>query len=205
MMTITDWIQAISMVILVVVTGIYAWRTHVLSKATEKQAEASVKMAKHMRKQTETLRETVSMSVRPSVSIEVLNISGGLNYPFEPPDGLYVELQNTGKGPARNLVLTCEAQDKKVEYSKIELPSLNVGDKRQFSIHKTTAISDDGVRVAYVILEALYNDELEKAGYTTLQIDRDEGEWKPGEITSGSKFGSASLFGSGSLFGGEDD
>ena len=44
-MTITDWIQAISMLILVVVTGIYAWRTHIMSKATKQQADASVRMA----------------------------------------------------------------------------------------------------------------------------------------------------------------
>lgn len=51
-MTITDWIQAISMLILVVVTVIYAWRTHVISKATREQADASIKMAKEMREQT---------------------------------------------------------------------------------------------------------------------------------------------------------
>jgi hypothetical protein len=44
-MTITDWIQAVSMVLLAVVTGIYAWRTHVMSKAAREQANASVKMA----------------------------------------------------------------------------------------------------------------------------------------------------------------
>ncbi len=38
-MTVTDWIQAISMLILVVVTVIYAWRTHVISKATREQAK----------------------------------------------------------------------------------------------------------------------------------------------------------------------
>ncbi len=48
-MTTTDWIQAIAMVVLVVITGIYVWRTHVISKASEKQAEASVKMAEEMR------------------------------------------------------------------------------------------------------------------------------------------------------------
>jgi hypothetical protein len=207
-----DTAQAIQITIsfvLVLVTTIYVKRTTDIAQATKGQADASVEMAKHVRKQTETLRETLSMTVRPFVSIEVLNVSRGHSYPFEPPDGLYVELQNTGKGPARNLVLTCEAQEKKVEYSRIELPSLNVGDKRQFSISKTTAISGDGVRVAYVILEAQYNDEFEKAGYTTLQIDRDENEWKPGEVKSGTSWG---LFGppgdspfwhGSNLFGGE--
>ena len=169
-----DWVQIMLTFGLVLATIQYA-----ISAA--KQADASVKMAEQMRKQTETLRETVSMSVHPSVSIEVLKISGGDNYPFEPPAELYIELQNTGKGSARNLVVTCESQGKKVEYSKIELPSLNVGDKPRFSIHRTTPISGDELRVAYVLLKALYNDELGEIWSTTLQIDRD-GKWKAGEI-----------------------
>jgi hypothetical protein len=48
-MTITDWIQAISTFVLVGVTAFYAWKTYSLSKATEKQATASVKMAEEMR------------------------------------------------------------------------------------------------------------------------------------------------------------
>lgn len=50
-MTITDWIQAISMVVLAIITGIYAWRTHVMSKAAREQADASMTMAEQMRKQ----------------------------------------------------------------------------------------------------------------------------------------------------------
>jgi len=42
-------IQAIATVILVVVTAIYAWRTHVIAKATMKQADASMRMAEEMR------------------------------------------------------------------------------------------------------------------------------------------------------------
>jgi hypothetical protein len=49
-MTVTDWIQAISTLILVAITGIYAWRTHVISEATKQQADASMKMAEAMEK-----------------------------------------------------------------------------------------------------------------------------------------------------------
>jgi len=188
-MTISDLIQIILMGVLVIITGIYAWRTFAISNATKKQADASVKMAKQMRKQTETLRETVSMSIRPSVSIEVINVKGSDRYPFEPPTELYIELQNTGKGPARNLVVTCESQDKKVDYSKKELPSLNVGDKPRFSIHRTTPISGDELRVAYVKLKTVYNDILEETWITTLLIEKDGKDWKPGEITSKRRFG----------------
>jgi len=50
-MTASDVIQIVLMGLLVVVTGIYAWRTFAISNATKKQAEASVKMAEEMREQ----------------------------------------------------------------------------------------------------------------------------------------------------------
>ena len=50
-MTLTDWIQAISMVVLVGVTIFYAWRTFAISRATKQQADASAKMAKEMKEQ----------------------------------------------------------------------------------------------------------------------------------------------------------
>jgi hypothetical protein len=50
-MTLTYWIQAIATVVLVIITGIYVWRTYVISKATKKQADASVKMAEEMQEQ----------------------------------------------------------------------------------------------------------------------------------------------------------
>ncbi|MBI2851995.1 MAG: hypothetical protein HYX84_02665 [Chloroflexi bacterium] len=56
-MTITDWIQAISTVVSLVVTAVlvavtvaYVKRTAEIAKATEKQAEASVKMAEALSK-----------------------------------------------------------------------------------------------------------------------------------------------------------
>lgn len=45
-------VQAIATIVLVVVTIVYAWRTHAISKATAKQADASVKMAEEMAAQT---------------------------------------------------------------------------------------------------------------------------------------------------------
>ena len=50
-MTTTDWIQAIATGVLVVITAIYAWRTFAISRSTEKQADASVKMAEEMKEQ----------------------------------------------------------------------------------------------------------------------------------------------------------
>jgi len=175
--------------LLVVVTGIYAWRTFAMSTTAKKQANVSVKMAEEMRKQTETLRETVSMSVRPSVSIDVTRIQGGNTYSFEPPSGLSIRLQNKGKGPARNLVVTCEGQGNKVEYTKMESPSLDVGGEWSFSLRRITSTSDNELRVAYVLVKAVYNDELGEGWRVTLQIDKDGTSWKPGEITTERIFG----------------
>ena len=176
--------------VLVLVTLIYAKRTAEIAKATDQQtkeirsqADASVRMAKEMREQTKTLRETISMSIRPFVSLEVISIREDDSYPFAPPREILVELQSTGKGPATNLVLTCEGHGKKVEYSQIELSSLNVGDKESFSLRRTTTVSDNGVRVAYVLLLVDYNDELGDMWRKTLQIDKNDG-WKPGEVSS---------------------
>ncbi len=47
----TGAVQAISVAVLAVVTAIYAWRTWSISKATEKQAAASVRMTEEMREQ----------------------------------------------------------------------------------------------------------------------------------------------------------
>jgi len=48
-MTTSELVQIILMGLLVVITGIYAWRTFAISNASKKQANASVKMAEEMR------------------------------------------------------------------------------------------------------------------------------------------------------------
>jgi len=66
-MTATDWIQAFAMVLLVIVTAIYAWRTFAISKGTQRQADASVEMAKEMQNQRyDTLRPVIDIEdVKP--------------------------------------------------------------------------------------------------------------------------------------------
>jgi len=48
-MTITDWIQAIAMVVLVGVTIFYAWQAKKASNSAKASADASVKMAEEVR------------------------------------------------------------------------------------------------------------------------------------------------------------
>ncbi len=100
---IIDWIetnsaaiQAISMLVLVVVTGIYAWGTYVTSKATKEQAEASVRMADEMRKQRYD-------TVRPVIDIRsILYTKKGQDILFKDLSscGVTCTLHNIGLGPA---------------------------------------------------------------------------------------------------------
>ncbi len=98
-MTATDWIQAISMVVLAIITGVYAWRTHIISRATREQADASVKMAEEMREQRQG-------EARPSLLLR-LNGEAIQWVDIEPnerrPTKFEVTIRNVGNGPAINL------------------------------------------------------------------------------------------------------
>jgi hypothetical protein len=104
-MTITDWIQAISMLVLVVVTGIYAWRTFTISNATKKQADASVKMAEEMRKD----RQQTS---RPVIVIVPMHEPAGVSADYLQSCFSYFEICNEGSGPAVNLEIRVRDKDK---------------------------------------------------------------------------------------------
>ena len=95
-MTVSDLIQIILMGLLIAITGIYVWRTHVISKATKEQAGASVKMA-------EKMEEQLLSEARPYLLIRLAheivqwdNTEDGKQRPTEFP----VTIRNEGKGPA---------------------------------------------------------------------------------------------------------
>ena len=103
-MTITDWIQAISMLFLVVVTGIYVWRTHVISKSAKKQADASVKMAEEMREQ----RVTASRPVVVQKAVHEKDIYEGSTKDYFS----HFEAYNKGNGPAIEVEISLLDNDK---------------------------------------------------------------------------------------------
>jgi len=102
-MTASDVIQIVVMGLLVVVTGVYAWRTHIMSKATKVQADASVKMA-------EATSEQLLSEARPYLLIrledEVIDlftiVSDAKRH--EMPNEFKVTIRNVGKGPAINII-----------------------------------------------------------------------------------------------------
>ena len=91
-MTDSDLIQIILMGLLVVITGIYAWRTFAISNATREQADASVKMARET-------RDARFAALKPIVSIDW--ISGQRGRAFSP------YFNNIGLGPALNVKFYC--------------------------------------------------------------------------------------------------
>ncbi len=111
-MTVTDWIQAISMLILVAVTGVYAWRTHVVSTEAKKQANASIETAEEMRKERR-------MTARPIVVVSSMH---------EPA----FEICNDGSVPAVNLEIRLLNKDKNILNEK-KVPFLRAHDTMKFS------------------------------------------------------------------------
>lgn len=103
-MAITDWIQVILMVVLVGVTAIYAWRTHVISKGTEKQADASVKMAEEMMEQRyDAVRPIIDIQWEHSTDTRALGEAASLEpeqLSYYVSEGLKSILHNIGLGPA---------------------------------------------------------------------------------------------------------
>lgn len=99
-MTITDWIQAISMLILVVVTCIYAWRTFAISKATKQQADASMEMAN-------TSKEQLLSEAKPYLILRLAHEVvqwNGIDLGNNPLQEFQVTMRNVGKGPAVNIL-----------------------------------------------------------------------------------------------------
>ena len=96
-MTTSDLIQIILMGLLVIITGIYAWRTFAISNATKKQADASVKMAKEMREQR---RPIVAQKVVPAKRAPYKLIAEGVT---ENISSDYFEIYNVGNGPTIEL------------------------------------------------------------------------------------------------------
>jgi len=96
-MTASDVIQVVLMSLLVVVTGIYAWRTHVISRATKEQANASVKMAEEMREQR---RPIVVPKAFPAIGVPYqASVEEIAKHVYSD----YFEIYNKGNSPAIDL------------------------------------------------------------------------------------------------------
>jgi len=106
-MTNSDLIQIILMGLLVIVTGIYAWRTFTISKASKKQADASVKMAEEMREQR---RPIVVQKVVPAKSVPYKLAAEDITKSISSD---YFEIHNEGYGPAIELEILLLDKEKR--------------------------------------------------------------------------------------------
>ena len=112
-MTISDLIQIILMGLLVIVTGIYAWRTFTISKASKKQAEASVRMAEEMREQRRPI--VVQEAIEPKGA--AISFGDAEDIEITPSD--YFQIRNVGNGPAIELeILTLNEKKSLLEMQK---------------------------------------------------------------------------------------
>lgn len=95
--------------VLAILTGVYAWRTHDISKATKEQANASAEMARAM-------REERLAADRPYILVEffgptplalegarMLEPSGGEDWNKDYAMKRAYELINVGQGPAKDI------------------------------------------------------------------------------------------------------
>ena len=170
-MTVTDWIQAISMVILVIITGIYVWRTHVISKASEKQARASVKMAEGMAYPViDFKRDTAKIDIKRQTLEVYAAIHEGTS------QGLSCILCNVGVGSAidvRSFIQHPERGRLPWEFRTIES-----GRKTERWI---LSISHEGNRIALVAsYEDIYGRTLESS--REVSIDKENQNWKLGRL-----------------------
>ncbi len=98
-MTTSDVIQIALMGLLVVVTGIYAWRTHVISKATREQADASIQAVEEMRNaRYDAVRPVIDIQMDKSPEVKVNAGLAAQKMDFD--WGLSCKLHNIGLGPA---------------------------------------------------------------------------------------------------------
>jgi hypothetical protein len=109
-MTASDVIQIVLMGLLVVVTGIYAWRTHIISKATREQAEASVRMAEEMRQQT--IMASRPVIIQKAVPLQFIDEDTGTSDKFQ--------IYNAGNGPAIELEIFLLDKDRKLLQGQME-------------------------------------------------------------------------------------
>ncbi len=124
-MTVSDLVQVILMALLVVVTAIYAWRTHVISKATQAQADASVRMAEEMREQR-------IMSSRPIIVQKDVHTTRQTNGIIRELFS-YFEIYNAGNGPTIRLEILLLDKEKRLLEKRTDPLFLRADETVRFS------------------------------------------------------------------------
>ncbi len=162
-MTTSEWVQIILTGVLVVITGIYAWRTFAISNAAKEQADASVETANEMREQTIAL-------YKPHIILEKGLSTKGEHF----VKLIGVAFSNAVGGPALNLEIYIAHPLLKIVEPVEILPkhssSLSVGEHgyREF-------LAEDNANVHAAPIESIpivinYEDVLGNHWHSTLQL-----------------------------------
>jgi len=165
-------LEILTLIVLVFVTAMYAL-------SASEQAEASVKMAEETKSQTKILKETVSLTIRPSLDMTTTGMKRSDTDKTEPPLEINIEIKNIGNGVARGLFISCSGGN--YVYSEKNINSLRVGEKKNVSIcrvkHSDNISNDDTL-----LLSVNYFDELGDMWIAFMDIYRDGVDWKPNVV-----------------------
>jgi len=192
-MTAGELIQVILMGLLVLVTGIYAWRTFCISKATEKQAEASGEMADEMAIKRHSDCQPVlipKIDTRvgqiPEEDVLYMILASGLGGMRQrTPVGVTIRWHNAGKGVALNAAFSLigtplESQPNKVRFftpTPNPRTALKVDEEKEvtFDLEWKAVNMPDAYSPR---LEADYQDIYERRLTTVQEFSFDRGEEK---------------------------
>ena len=152
-MTISDLIQIILINLLVIVTGVYASRTHVMSKAAREQADTSVKMAEEMKKQRyDALHPIIDFRFRDSESRSGGTL--GIGTRKEVPSELHGQLCNIGVGPTIDLYYFSKVNQ--VNRPRYDFEALKAG---ELSHQVALSVSQEGsIGILEVYYRSVYDD-----------------------------------------------
>ncbi len=182
-MTPSEWVQIVLMGLLVVITGIYAWRTFAISNATKKQADASVKMARETKEQrySESLPLLVPDITRRGVIEQNLEPNEVYYQTLQTGVGIEVIWHNLGKGVAINSRFSfwsapLDSPPGKVLYFPPSKSTfLEIGGRKDITIDKTWVGQLCGIPEGYFpLLGAEYQDIYERKIVTVQEFRIDE-------------------------------
>ena len=178
-----NWILAGATIVLAIITIYYAWRTHRLSDAADKQVKL--------------LKDTIDRSLHPYISFEANSfIDGEANRIFinnEIPTAMKLTALNAGKGPAINISIQCLSDSEYESYNEGRVPFtdyyeekilslLKSDDTKQFEFRIQPQDVEEVHKAKYLVLIAKYDDELGQRWQTTQFIRIEEYYWLMREI-----------------------
>ena len=164
-MTTTNWIQAISTLILVLVTAFYAWRTHVMSKEMKEQRYDTFRPVIDIQRY-ETPKSLIQEGVDAS--------NGKLS------KNLVCILRNIGVGPAIDIYyLTYDFNTNK--YHNYYLGTL--GKDKETGLRDLSTEQKDGQKALVVYYRDVYSRHLKSFREVTLDTENDSHKIGPLQIS----------------------